>query len=510
MMGLMLILLPSLTAQASNVGTSLTVGIQSTKTALIRPLDPQERDVMSVYDLVYESLVTIDDNYLPQGKLASHWEVDSKGRTWTFHLQENVTFSDGTPMNAHDVIATAQYILTRAADEISNNKGYYANLKYFVRSISAPNDSTVVVKADRPYFGLLYAMTFPVLPAALVDADNPPGTGPYKISRFEQGDLFWLETNPYWWQGRPQVEEIMFVSHDTHRSLIESYEYARVDTVFTRSVAAAQYDSGTTSITMNYRTNQLEALMFNHANNKLSDIRVRQAIRFAVNPDEIASNVYMGMVDRTDTPMINGTWIYNSNIRKTVDLAEARRLLLDAGWNDTNEDGILDRVDSEGKLENFTLRLDVYEEPDNNVRLEAANMIKMALLEIGIDVAVNNITYTSIQEKLAAGSFQLALVSMAMDPCPDPGFLLMKANTGNFGRYRSNEMHDMCLELRKCVTQEEYQSKLHQIQEKFYEDCVFVPFYYRRGAILTRMMYTTARDVRELELMRGIQYFGKQ
>ena len=505
----LLLLTPLTRGQASNVGNRLTVGIQSTKTAVIRPLDPQERDVMSVYNLVYESLVYIDDNYLPQGSLAKSWEVDGKGRTWTFHLQENVVFSDGTPMTAHDVIATAQYIISRASDELSSNKGYYANLKMFIKSMSAPDDHTVIVKAARPYFGLLYAMTFPVLPAALIETDNPPGTGPYKISRFEQSDLFWLETNTAWWQGRPQVEEIMFVCHDTPRSLIESYEYARVDTIFTRSVAAAQYDSGTTSITMDYRTNQLETLMFNHANNKLADLRVRQAIRYVVNPDEIANTVYMGMVERTDTFMPNGTWMYNSSITSPRDLNEARRLLLEAGWNDTNEDGILDRVDAEGKLEDFTLRLDVYEEPDNNVRLEAANMIKMALLEVGIDVTVNNMTYIKIQERLDAGSFQLALVSFAMDVCPDPGFLLMKGNTGNFGRYKNNEMHEMCQELRTCITQEAFQNKLYQIQEKCFQDCVMIPLFYRGGAVLTRMMYTTFRDVRELELMRGIQFFGQ-
>ena len=100
--------LPHDQALASNVGTSLTIGIQSTKTTDILPLDPVERDMMSVYDLVYESLVTIDDDYLPQPGLAESWEESGNGKTWTFRLRDNVTFSDGTPMTARDVAATAQ------------------------------------------------------------------------------------------------------------------------------------------------------------------------------------------------------------------------------------------------------------------------------------------------------------------------------------------------------------------------------------------------------------------
>ena len=129
------------------MGTSLTVGIQSTKTTTISPLYPLERDMMSIYGLVYESLVTIDDDYLPAPGLAESWEMSSAGKTWTFHLRENVTFSDGTPLTANDVVATAQHILDRAQDEYADDKGYYRNLTYFISSISASDDYTVVVKS---------------------------------------------------------------------------------------------------------------------------------------------------------------------------------------------------------------------------------------------------------------------------------------------------------------------------------------------------------------------------
>ena len=92
---------------------------------------------VSIYDLVYESLIYIDDDYNPQGKLAQSWETSSNGKTWTFYLRPSVTFSDGTPLTAQDVVASAQYILDRANDESTTDSGFYANLKYFISSISA-------------------------------------------------------------------------------------------------------------------------------------------------------------------------------------------------------------------------------------------------------------------------------------------------------------------------------------------------------------------------------------
>ena len=76
-------------ALASNVEDSLIVGMVSTRTTEIRPFTPQERDILSMYALVYETLVTIDDNGLPQPNLAESWNMSEGGATWTFALREN-------------------------------------------------------------------------------------------------------------------------------------------------------------------------------------------------------------------------------------------------------------------------------------------------------------------------------------------------------------------------------------------------------------------------------------
>ena len=113
------------TASATSVEDSLVVGIQSSKTLTVRPFEPLERDMLSVYGVVYESLISIDDDYLPQGCLAESWEISSGGKVWTFHLRQDVTFSDGTPLTAQDVVASAQHILDRANDDSVSDHGFF-------------------------------------------------------------------------------------------------------------------------------------------------------------------------------------------------------------------------------------------------------------------------------------------------------------------------------------------------------------------------------------------------
>ncbi len=514
MLTALLLLLPRSDVHAENVGTSITIGIQSTKTLTVHPFDPLERDMISVYNVVYESLITIDDDYIPQGNIAQSWEETNNGRAWTFHLRTDVRFSDGTPLTANDVVASANCILERARDENTTDHGFYANLAYFVKTITAKDDYTVSVTANstqknpRAYYGILYAMTFPIVPASQVNADSPVGSGPYTITRFIAGDFMTLEANPNWWKTQPYVRQIMISFHETAASVIESYEYNRVDAVFSRSIAGAQYKTGTLSVSMSYRTNQLECLYMNNSSFELTP-EVRKAIRYVIDKQKIITNIYSGLAMETDLPFFPGTWMYNESLGSyfTNNLDEARNLLAQAGWEDSDENGILDRLNSKGEFRNLSLRFYVYEEPDNDVRLEAANMIAEQLAQVGISCKVEPMTLANVQEKLRAGSFDLALVSFAMDTCPDLGFMLMSGNTGNYNRYKSEKMTNLCKEARRQPDFEGYRQKLMEIQAQFAEDCPFLCLYYRMGNVITRYMYTTCRDVREYELLRGIESF---
>ncbi len=509
-------LLPFPAALATEVEGELVLGIVSTKTTRINPLEPIERDIQSIYAICYDSLIEIDDDYRPAGRLAKSWTESNGGKTWTFKLQENVTFSDGTPLTAHDVVATTQYILDKANQEQSKEEGapqvdlgYYQNLRYFVKSVSATDDTTVVFKADRGYYGFLYALTYPILPADQIEAENPPGTGAYVIRHFEAQDYMWLQANSNWWQTPPSVQEIMVIFHSNNKDLISSYEYNRVDSLFTRNVSASQYKSGVSSVSLDYRTRQLEVLFMNHREQALKSVNVRKAIRHLINVDQIISQVYMGMADRADTPVLPGTWLAK-DIAGAFDYNPtlAIQLLEEDGWYDTDGDGVRDRI-VDGTAQKLRIRLSVYEEPENDVRVATANYIADALTQAGFLIVLEVDTYQNVGSKLKGNGWDLVLCSVNMDPVQDPGFLLMGGNTMNYGRYSSKDMDALFKQLRSSVYADEYQSALYKIQEQFAQDYPFVSLFYRKGVVVSRKMYTLVRQVRELELLRGIDAYGK-
>ena len=484
------------------------MGIVSTLTTRLNPLTPVEREFQSLTALVYEPMVVLDDDYTPQPCLAERWEASPDGAAWTFTLREGVVFHDGSPLTSEDVVATVNEILRLGADEANTNKGVFSSLKFFVKKISAVDTRTVVITTNRRCYGFLHAMTFPILPAAYIQADNPPGTGPYVVNQFAPTDYLWLSVNSFWWGGRPKISEISAIFHAANRDLISSYEYNRVDTILTRSMTAAQYRSGVSSFNLSYRTKQLELLLMNHRSYELKDIKVRKAIRAAINLDSICDSAYMGMAQRTDTPLPVGTWMYQADdqlFRQNIPLSN--QLLDEAGWKDSDGDGMRDMI-IDGAKKNLSLSFFVYEEQENSVRVHAANQIVSQLAAVGIEARLLVKSFSEVVEKLDAGSFDMAIVSFNMDYTPDPGFLLISGNTGNFGRYNSKEMDDLFDGLRSALSREAYQQKLFEIQALYAQDCPFISLFYRNGAILTRVMFTAARDIREPNVLRGIQAPG--
>ena len=298
-------------AQAEYVtNDALHLGIISVATNRVNPLTPVEREFMSVTNLMYEGLMSIDDEYKPQYCLAERYSYTNSGKTWFFYLRDGVTFHDGTPLTAHDVVATVQEILRLAKDDSSTNKGRYSTLQYFIKSIEASDNKTVVITTNRNNYGFLYAMTFPILKADEVQADNPVGTGPYYLDMYDFSSYLLLSCYTGWWQNLPDYRQVLVSLYSTNRELISGYEYSNVDAILTRAITAAQYRTGVTSYNIDYRTTQLETLMMNNGSYELKDVRVRQAIRYMLDLDDIVNNVYYGMVTRTDTPLIPGTWTY--------------------------------------------------------------------------------------------------------------------------------------------------------------------------------------------------------
>ncbi len=519
-----LLLLPLLAlapamAAASNAPLidSLLIGIVASNDLALFPLSMRERDPLNLLNLCYESLVTLDDDEHPQPGLASSWDAPSEGsKKWIFHLRPGVTFHNGNPLTAKDVCATLDRIAALGGyDEEGKSelpaeeRGLYANLLEAYIGFGtwkAVDDLTVQITAARGYYGLLNAMTFPVLPADEVEQAMPAGTGPYKIEQYEPGNRIWLSAWPGWWSGaQPNVKNIMANIYPNTDRALDAFDSGEISATMTRSMSATRYSGSLRSFSLSYRTRQLEMLLMHHNEKKgiLKDPLVRTAITAAIDRNELVKQIYQGMATPAITPIAPGTWLFDGTATgEEFNPAVARELLDRAGWQ-LNPDGKRVRT-IEGTPTILKLNILLYEEPGGSVRSNAAGAIQSMLSVVGIETTVDSVTYGRVKERLTAGNFDLALVGMNLDVVPDPGFMFT-AITTNYCRYRNETMIELIKKLRAQSSESGYRDTMSEVQHLFVSDAPFMCLYFRNGALITRDTFTRVSTLRENELLRGIE-----
>lgn len=515
MMALTLVLVPSLSLAADGY---LTCAIVATDDLALRPLELNQRDVVSVLDLVYEGLFTMDDNYVPQPELAYSYEFTNDGRRLRVVLRDDVTFHNGQKLTANDVIATLDYMFELAGFDENldspyelTDRGLYYSTFYSLRSWEAQDERTLLFTLRRASYGSLYAFTFPILPASEVANDQPSGTGPYMYDGYERGSAIWLRANTTWWKRTPSVRNIRANIYNDSEQALSAFDAQDVDVAMTRSINASRYSGSLSSFSLSARTRQLEVLLINRAyslfkSDNNGDNLVREAINYAINRSELISSVYQGMATIAYTPVPTGTWLSNeSTIRDIYDPLMAESLLDQAGWK-MADDG--NRY--KGKEKMSSLRILVYDEPGSTVRTNAANKIAEQLKAVGIPCYVATWSRNEVLGKLKSGDYSIALAAFNFDVGPDPGFTLTSTASCNYTRYRSDDMNNLLTQLRSSFTSVDYQNAMNLIQDQFEQDIPYICLYWRAGALLSRSAFTDARDIRELELLRGVESYGNK
>ena len=494
----------------------LSCAIVATDDLALRPLELNQRDVVSVLDLVYEGLFAMDDNYMPQPELAYSYEFVNNGQRLKITLRDDVTFHNGQKLTAHDVIATLDYIYELSGFDKDLNspyeladRGLYYSTFYSIKAWEAQDDYTLLLTLRRQSFGSLYALTFPILPASEVANDMPSGTGPYRYDGYERGSAIWLAVNPTWWKRTPYIKNIRANIYSDAEKALSAFDAQNVDIAMTRSINASRYSGSLNSFSLSARTRQLEVLLVNRAYKYFKSDEdgknlVRDAVNYAINRSELISSVYQGMATIAYTPVPTGTWLSNeTTINDIYDPLMAESLLDQAGWK-MADDG--KRYRNGEKMEDF--RILVYDEPGSTVRTNAANKIVEQLAAVGIPAYVATWSRDNVIGKLQVADYSLALCAFNFDIGPDPGFTIASTGSCNYTRYRSDDMNDLLGQLRSSVGSADYQNAMSLIQDQFEQDKPYICLYWRSGALLSRQAFTDARDIRELELLRGIESYG--
>ncbi len=297
---------------------------------------------------IFASPIRYDENWEPQPYLAKSWETSEDGLTVTLNLVDNATFHDGEPITSEDV---AYSILT--TKENHPFKSMFAP----VESIDTPDAHTVVINLSNPHPALLLALSpalATVLPKHVFDDgqdikshpmnSKPVGSGPFMLEEFKAGEAIVLKKNPnFFLDGRPKLDEIIVrIIKDPSALLIAmengeadmypfmagSQEIRRLEKADQLGVTAEGYAA----------VGPLNWLAFNTASPKLSDVRVRQAIAYAVDRDFITKALHRGVSTPQRGPIIESSPFFDESIPAyDADLDKAKALMAEAGFADGME-----------------------------------------------------------------------------------------------------------------------------------------------------------------------------
>ncbi len=365
------------------------VWVQNADVTSLDPHIGKETPAVTVTCQIFDTLLTMNEDNEPSPLLAESYEQIDE-RTWKFKLREDVTFHDGEPMTAEDVV----FSLNRA-----RNSNYVSYVVDAISEVTAEDDYTVVIKTAEPYAPLLASLTVPftaIVPQHAVEADEegfktaPIGTGPYKLVEWKQGEYTKLEANPDYFLGEPKTKNLeMRVVPEASQRVI-AIETGEADLAYGISANDSRRVEEDSNLQLFKTPSQSVAyLTLNENNEKFADKRVRQAIRYAIDKPTIVETMLYGAGEPADSVIPpNAIGFSDQVVAYEYNIEKAKELMAEAGY----EDG-------------FTCTLSVTDDPVKN---EICQVIQSQLKEIGIECKIQVKEYGTWIDELGTGSHEMS------------------------------------------------------------------------------------------------------
>jgi ABC-type transport system substrate-binding protein len=295
---------------------------------------------------IYDGLVTFDENLNIVPALATSWEVSEDKLAWTFYLREGVSFHDGTPFNAEAV--KVNFIRGMDPSRTTTNRPQWDPWE----KVEVLSEYSIRVTSSEPFGIALNALAHGaghmVSPAAIESYNDHPehhpiGTGPYKVEKFDVGRELVLVANEDYWGEPPGVDKLVFrylPEPSTRIAALLAGEVDIIDQIPPHDALRLQKDDNFQVIT----TAGLRPYIFHVAlfREHLQDKMVRKALNYALSKEAIAKALFLDFARIVTSPLASPIFSHLPMEPYSYNPQKALQLLTDAGWSDSNGDGILD------------------------------------------------------------------------------------------------------------------------------------------------------------------------
>ncbi|UCD85645.1 MAG: peptide-binding protein [Deltaproteobacteria bacterium] len=457
-------------------GDTIVVGSIGDASNLLPPLASDSAS-FDIIGLVYNGIVKYDKDLKIVGDLAESWDISPDGLEIIFHLRKGVKWHDGVEFTAEDVMFGYRKIID------PNTPTAYASSFEEVKEAEILDKYTFKVTYKEPFApGLASWGNLVVLPQHLLEGEDitkspltrsPVGTGPYRFVEWKTGEKIVLEYNPDYFEGRPHIDRYLYRFIPEQATMFLELKAERIDEM---GLTPLQYRRQTNSPDFLQKFNKYRYLSFGYTylgynllEPKFQDIRVRHAISSAINKQDIVDGVLLGLGRVATGPFKPDTIWYNPEVKRyPYDPEKARALLEEAGWVDTDGDGILDK---EGEPFSFT----IITNQGNEQRKKSAEIIQRNLKEIGIEVKIHIIEWAAfINDFIDKKNFEAVILGWSLDPDPDQYDIWHSRKTKfkefNFISYKNPEVDDLLVKARHTMDPEERRKYYFRFQEILAEE----------------------------------------
>jgi peptide/nickel transport system substrate-binding protein len=483
-------------------GGTVRLGIGGAATAL-NPGNGELAEDYVLYELIYDTPIEVapTGEFVPE--LATDWVVSDDGLTWTLTLVEGATFHDGTPLTSEDVKFSLE-LYRDTPDYI-----YLPSYPDVFVDIQAPDPTTVVITTSDPVGNFESRMVFMyVLPMNIWEAVEDPvafeneemiGSGPFKLAEFSQGEFVRLEANDSYWDTAPLVDEVVIQTFTNADARIAALTNGDVDAITEFPATAISTLQNTENIEVQISDvaagGSIRDVFFNvvdpadcpadgicSGHEALRDVTVRQALATATDKQQIIDVATLGTASPGLglVPVGLGDFFLGLDADYPYDVDAANQMLDDAGYEDTDGDGVRECLDSQD-CDDLTFRFNYPNDIDTGAR--EAELLDAMWGEIGVSLDIIALEPDALTA-VCCPAFDYDVILWGWGSDPDPQFLMSvttcaEVETGTSETGYCNPEYDEIYNASSIETDQETRIQMiHELQQIVLDEMLYlIPYY---------------------------------
>ncbi|MCR8549232.1 ABC transporter substrate-binding protein [Salipiger sp. P9] len=463
--GLVLAAGPAAAQATPAQGGTFSIGLQDSLDTLDPTFSIQfaERRILH---LVYNTLVSIGTDFSVKPELAASWEIENDGLRYVFHLQDGVSFHDGTPFDAEAVKFNIEHRLDESVGSPQRSR-----LDPVIDSVEVIDPLTVAINLKTAYPGLLGDFAdragFMISPAAVAKfgedfGSNPVGTGAFTLTEWVRGTSVTLDRNPdYWEDGAPYLDRIVFQTIPNTIIGLQRLRVGELDYVDNLSPDDLRQIEGNDEIkTEAFPVGLWYSLQWQVDKAPFDDLKLRQAVAHALDRDRINQIMMNGQANVANSPTPPGLWwSTDAPYPYPYDPEKARALLAEAG------------------LEGGALTLTT---PSTPIYRRLNQLVAEQLGEVGLSVTLEPVESSQWYSRVVSKAVNFTPMSWSQRADPDGLFYILFSSKGhaNTTGYNNPEVDALLDEARNLLSPEERKPLYTEAAELIVHDLPYVPLFF--------------------------------